>query len=256
MNKNKQNENTKIQEITFFIDDSGTINKKTKDEFFVYAGYVFLNKKDINDANNLHKSIEKEIKNKIGENSDNREIKGSNTSYKDRKRLIKSLSKYYKIGIISKFKEWNSIDLKDKSSIGRNKDFLIKILIKETLKELEIIKKISFDIKTIINIKIDNQTTKSNGYYSLEKLISAELNGTINPLFNTKIFNKEDLKINLSYANSKKNSLIRSADLVANNLNSIFHNKKRQIKNIKYFLLILPTIQNKKFKLKKIKNNF
>lgn len=35
-----------MQEIYLFIDDSGSLHKNAPDDFFIYAGYIFIGKKN------------------------------------------------------------------------------------------------------------------------------------------------------------------------------------------------------------------
>lgn len=52
-----------MQEIYLFIDDSGSLHKNAPDDFFIYAGYIFINKKIKEDAKRKYKSLNKNYAN-------------------------------------------------------------------------------------------------------------------------------------------------------------------------------------------------
>ena len=76
-------------------------------------------------------------------------------------------------------------------------------------------------LKIIINI--DEQSTKSNGYYNLKDGLVEELKyGIINYNYATNIrpIIKSDLEIIISYQNSGKSYVIQAADLLAGTIRS------------------------------------
>ena len=101
-------------------------------------------------------------------------------------------------------------------------------------------------IKLIINI--DEQTTKTNGYYNLREGIIEELKyGIFN--YNYGFFNipiiKSDLDVDVCYQKSEKSYLIQASDLIAgtvrrlylNNMdNSLEFSKRIEFVNYRIFL--------------------
>ena len=134
------------------------------------------------------------------------------------------------------------------ASRGRFLDYSLKILIKHTIKGL--IKENRIDsnkpVKLIINI--DEQTTKTNGYYNLRDGIFEELKyGIFN--YNYAIYNKpiinSDLEVIVRYQKSEKSYLIQAADLVAGTVRRLYLNnlenplefiKRIEFVNYKIFL--------------------
>lgn len=60
------------QEVIFFFDDSGVLHKNEKSGYFVYAGWVFTNRNDLNSARRKYINAVKKLKNSLrisGENS-------------------------------------------------------------------------------------------------------------------------------------------------------------------------------------------
>ena len=121
---------------------------------------------------------------------------------------------------------------------------MIKQVIKSLIKEERI--NPNLPIKLIINI--DEQTTKTNGYYNLRDGIIEELKyGIFNynyGFFNVPIVNS-DLDVEVCYQKSEKSYLIQASDLVAgtvrrlylNNMdNSLEFSKRIEFVNYRIFL--------------------
>lgn len=100
-----------------------------------------------------------------------------------------------------------------------------------------------------IYINIDEQTTKTNGYYNLKDSIFEELKyGIYNfnyanaylPLINS------ELEVKICYQKSEKSYLIQAADLIAGNIRRVYLNNINDItefnKRINYvnYSLFLP----------------
>ena len=108
--------------------------------------------------------------------------------------------------------------IKNKASKGRYIDFTLRVLIKRTIEEL--IKKGKIDanrpLKIILNI--DEQTTKSNGYYNLrdgiyEELVHGIYNYNYDKAFKPILNNKLELVI--TYQDSGRSYVVQGADLIA-----------------------------------------
>ena len=78
-----------------------------------------------------------------------------------------------------------------------------------------------------VYINIDEQTTKTNGYYNLKDSIVEELKyGTFNYNYgyvNKPIINSE-LEVNVCYQKSDKSYLIQASDLIAGTVRKLFLN--------------------------------
>lgn len=128
------------------------------------------------------------------------------------------IKKYYSIAlVINNSKVYHHI-INNKASKGRYIDYTIRRLIKSTIEELIKNKKVDpyKNVRLIINI--DEQSTKSNGYYNLKDGLTEELlHGISN--FNYDIIYKKiiysKLEIILSYQDSGKSYLVQATDLLA-----------------------------------------
>lgn len=147
-----------------------------------------------------------------------KEIKNTNIKRSHKRRIMNYLKKYYSIALVINNSKVYSHIINDKVSKGRYIDYTIRRLIKSTIEEL--IKNNKMDpyknVRLIINI--DEQSTKSNGYYNLKDGLTEELlHGISN--FNYDIIYKKllygKLEIILSYQDSGKSYLVQAADLLA-----------------------------------------
>lgn len=134
------------------------------------------------------------------------------------------------------------------ASRGRFLDYSLKLLIKQTISELIKENFINSNLPTKLVLNIDEQTTKTNGYYNLKESIIEELKyGIYNFNYSTvypPILNN-DLDVRICYQKSEKSYLIQASDLIAgtirrtylNNINNITEfNKRTSFINYKLFL--------------------
>ena len=211
----------KIQEIYINLDDSGKLTNK--ELISVYGGIVFLSKSEKDKFITQYKSIINDIKCKYCSYKNNcnkkcPEIKNTNIKPNDKRRIMNYIKKYYIVGLIIKNNEVYNHIKENKAAKGRFTDYAIRRLIKEIIKNLIDMKKINplNAIKLIINI--DEQSTKSNGYYNLKDGLMEELKyGIINYNYG-KVLEPiiyGDLDIKISYQDSGKSYVVQAADLLA-----------------------------------------
>ena len=200
------NKEEEYQEIYINLDDSGKLTKKEK--VSVYAGIVFLSKQEKDKFITQYRKIINEIKcSYCGQTKGEctkkcKEIKNTNIKKGHKRRLMNYISKYYTIAlIINNTKVYDHI-ISNKASKGRYIDYTIRRLIKSTIEELIKDKKINQHKNVRLIINIDEQSTKSNGYYNLKDGLTEEL-----------LYGK--LEIRLTYQDSGKSYLVQAADLIA-----------------------------------------
>lgn len=231
-------ENKEIQTIYINIDDSGKL--VSSERVAVYAGLVFTSKSEKDKFITQYRSITNSIKCKYcskqiincRSNKSCPELKHSMLKAKHNRQLMNYIKKYSIICcIINNDKVYTRIK-QDKGSRGRFLDYSIKLLIKDTIKGLIKLQKINPNnpIKLIVNI--DEQTTKTNGYYNLRDGILEELKyGIYN--YNYKIAYEpiiySDLEISLCYQKSDKSYLIQASDLVAGTIRRLYLNENKDI---------------------------
>ena len=233
-----------MQEVYINLDDSGKLT--TNENYLVYGGIVFLSKESKDKFINQYRSIINDIKckycfkNKICDNICP-EIKNTNIKQSDKRRVLNYIKKYYTICLIVDNKKIYKSIKDSKASRGRFIDYAIRRLIKNTINSLIKSKLINpkKQIKLIINI--DQQSTKSNGYYSLKDGLEEELKyGIINYNYAkiVKPIIKGDLIISIKYQNSKKCYVVQASDLIAGTIRQYLINDIKDKKLINYKLLL------------------
>ena len=242
------------QTIYINLDDSGKLVSNEK--VSIYAGLVFLSKNEKDKFITQYRSIVQNIKCKyckkdITKCSNNKacpELKHNMLKAKHTRQLMNYIKKYSILGcIINNDKVYDNIK-KDTSSRGRFLDYSLKLLIKQTIKELIKENLVDANLPTKLILNIDEQTTKTNGYYNLKDGIFEELKYGIYNYNYSKMYNPilhDDLDVRVCYLKSEKSYLIQAADLIAgtirrtylNNIDSITEfSKKINFVNYRLFL--------------------
>lgn len=242
----------KTQTIYINLDDSGKLSKK--EDVCVYGGLVFLSKEEKDKFITQYKSIVNDTKchyckqNKNNKcNKDCPELKSYNLKPSHKRRMMNYIKKYYTIGCIIENQKIFDYIMKEKASKGRYLDYALRRLIKSTINNLIKNEKIDPKLPVKLIINIDEQSTKSNGYYDLKEGIKEELSyGIYNFNYNTQhkpiLFNSLDIK--LTYQHSDKSYVVQAADLIAGTIRHKFIDNKT---NHSKFLNELSNIDFKLF---------
>ena len=212
----------KTQEIQIYLDDSGKLTEK--ELFTIYAGLVFTDKKKMQEFHNIYKSAVNNIKcnycNKTQNDCDNTcpEIKHNMLRKKDIRRLINIIKKYTLTACIITNSKVYPEQKSSKASKGRYLDFCIKMMVKNVVIQLIKSNIIDETQPLTIRLNLDEQTTKSNGYYSLDESIKEELETGFRN-FNYNVYGKPVIynKVNviLQYKHSINDFYVQGADLIA-----------------------------------------
>ena len=229
---------TNTQTIYINIDDSGKLVETEK--VSIYAGLVFTSKKEKDKFITQYRSIIEDIRCKYckknvaicASNKSCPELKHNMLKAKHNRQLMNYIKKYSTICcIINNDKVYPNIKA-DTASRGRFLDYSLKLLIKQVVKNMIREKKINPDLPIKLVINIDEQTTKTNGYYNLRDGIIEELKyGIFNynySYFNTPIVNS-DLEVDVCYQKSEKSYLIQASDLVAGTVRRLYLNNTNNL---------------------------
>lgn len=226
--------------IYVYSDESGVFDKN-HEKYFVYAGLIFLDKKEKDIKSNKYKNLEKNIK--LEKNIDDFiELKGNILDAKTKHRIFKYFKNEYKFAVIVELNK--TYEYSGKKNKQRFLDYAFKRILKHSINYLiknNIIKK---DEIKIISINCDEHTISTNSRYELKENILNEFKyGVVNFEKNYQFppIIPNILDVNLKYCNSKNSSLIRAADVIAN---KIYNHFSKNI-DIEYIhrnvnLLILP----------------
>lgn len=240
-----------MQEIYINLDDSGKLTKK--ELISVYGGLVFLSKKEKDKFITQYRGIVNEIKCKYCKKRCNKkcpEIKNTNIKNSDKRRIMNYLKKYYVVGLIIKNQEVYKHIIESKAAKGRFVDYSLRRMIKEVINNQIIKNNISSHKPLKVVINIDEQTTKSNGYYNLHDGLIEELKYGISNfnyacIYNPIFFN--DLDIKISYQDSSKSYLVQAADLISGTirrsvLNALINNENinNVLDNFINYKILLP----------------
>lgn len=238
------------QEVYINLDDSGKLTKK--EHISVYGGLVFLSKKEKDKFITQYRNIVDDIKcdyckvqNKCNHNCP--EIKNTNIKSNDKRRIMNYIKKYFVVALVIENDKVYEHIKENKAAKGRFIDYSIRRLIKDIIKSLIENKLVDAykPVKLIVNI--DEQSTKSNGYYNLKDGLFEELKyGIINYNYSAKIkpIIYSELDIRISYQNSGKSFVIQAADLLAGTIRRKSLNNSNNIsKELSKFVdlkIILP----------------
>ena len=239
-----------VQEIYINLDDSGKLTIKEK--ISVYGGLVFLSKIEKDKFITQYKSIINDIKCSYCKNKDHcihicPEIKNTNIKPNDKRRIMNYIKKYYVVALIIKNNDIYEHIKESKAARGRFVDYSLRRMIKEIIKFLIKNKRINSNKPIRIIINIDQQSTKSNGYYNLHDGLLEELKyGIVNFNYSRKInpIVFSNLEIKVSYQDSGKSYVVQAADLLAGTIRrkvlENFDNPHHELSKFVDFKIILP----------------
>lgn len=228
--------------IFVYSDESGVFDKK-HNEIFVFGGLIFLSKDDKDSMARKYIAAENVIRQSEDFSKDN-EVKATTITNKSKGKLYRSLNNAHKFGVIvNQYKILDSI-FKSKKSKQRYLDFAYKIGVKRKFQDL--IKNKLINPKDVegIYFYIDEHTTATDGIYELKECLEQEFKiGTHNwnySKFFPPIFpNVKTLE--LKFCNSKKVTLVRASDIVANKIfYCVYTNNIIRIENDNFKITYLP----------------
>lgn len=206
------------QEVIFFFDDSGVLHKHEPSGYFVYAGYVFTDRKSLEKARRQYIHANKILKTALGRTD---ELKAATLENKHRRSLFKSVEKYDSVSVVVNISRVYNHILSDKKSICRYKDYVLKRCVKNKLQTLINTDTISPNEDILISIYIDEQLTATNGYYDLRDSIKEELqHGIANfdyGIRHSRLFNA-NVTVQIYYCDSSANYMIQASDILANRI--------------------------------------
>ncbi len=210
-----------------YSDESGVFDV-IHNKYYVYGGLIFSSKEDKDNASRRYIAIEDKMR-KFYTITHDIEIKASNSINKVRRKLYQALSHYQKFGAYIVEDEVLSDIYKEKKSKQRYLDYVYVLTIKRALQYMITSGAIDPSQVTNMHFYVDEHTTATNGHYELKESLLQEFKyGKYNYNFSTffpPIFpNLQTLT--LEYKNSKTNTLVRAADMVANKIFYLVNNNK------------------------------
>lgn len=205
--------------IFVFSDESGVFDKVHND-YFVFGGIMLLSKNEKDNFARKYLAAERVIRNKR-KFSQYDEVKATTITNADKGKLFRSLNEIEKFGVVIKQKNLLDSIFNSKKAKQRYLDWAYKITVKR--KFITLINRKVINPQEIENLYfyIDEHTTATDGIYELQEALEHEFKyGTHN--FNYSTFYPPifpNLKrVTVDYCDSKKQTLVRAADIVANRI--------------------------------------
>ena len=229
--------------IFIYSDESGVFGKYHND-YFVFAGLIFLSKEEKDDGIRLYHNAENTIRYSKNFNK-SQELKACFLKNEDKYKLFRSLNKFYKFGVVVEQNRVYDKIFDHKKTKQRYLDYAYKIAVKNCLKSLIAEDIISPIERHNLYFYIDEHSTATNGRYELQQSLEEEFKiGTINfeyNIFYNPIFPNLNT-LSLKFCDSKTMPLIRAADIIANKL---YHKAtKKEVDDMlhkeKFYITILP----------------
>ncbi len=218
------------QEVIFFFDDSGVLHKNELSGYFVYAGYVFTNRNELDSAKRKYIHANKMLKNALCVST---ELKASNLVPKHKRSLYNSVKDYRSVAAVVEISRLYDYVIENKKSICRYKDYILKRCIKNELELMITDGILSKNEDITISIYIDEQLTATNGYYDLRDSIKEELkHGIINFNYGISYPNVFDANVEviIHYCDSSTNYMIQASDILANRIWTSYRINNRKLR--------------------------
>lgn len=205
--------------IYVYSDESGVFDVAHND-YYVYGGLIFLDKESRDNCSRKYLSIERMLRDNHKYNAQD-ELKACRISNKEKYTLLKSVNNYFRFGAIIHQNKLLPRIFMSKKSKQRYLDYAYKISLKKALCALIKEEKINPEDVANIYVYADEHTTATDGKYELQEALEQEFKwGTFNVdyrIFYDPIF-KNMQSVILKLCDSSTKTLIRAADIVANNI--------------------------------------
>ena len=213
-----------VTHIYVFSDESGVFDQINNDTF-VYAGIIFTDLQEKNLAERRYRSVETRLRKNVKYKT-MPELKASKLDVKDKRNLLSSIKdKGYRFAVVIKQKQLSQKVFATPKTKERYLDWAFKLGLKEAVLRLISIGEIQSDENVMFHIEVDEHSTSTDGKYSLEEGILKEFrDGTQNwqdgKFFPPILPNLKSVKV--QYRQSENTTLIRTADIIANRVYSVY----------------------------------
>lgn len=212
-------------DLFIYSDESGVFDK-VHNEIFVYGGLIFIGKQQKDEYARRYLAAEKAVRGQ--KYVDGSELKACRISNKEKGKLYRSMGEAIKFGVIVNQKNVLDRIFLNKKDKQRYLDYAYKIGLKRALQQLIKAGVIGKDVDNIFMYN-DEHSTATNGRYELREGLEQEFKlGTYNMQYDKffpPLFEKMQ-GIRLEFCDSRKVTLVRAADIVANRIYYMALNRK------------------------------
>lgn len=221
-----------MQELYFFFDDSGVLHSSNLTQKFIYAGYVFESRHDLEIAKRKYRSLVIKMRVALGRTD---EIKAYGLNIKHKRALYNVLQQEESLAVVVDIGRVYDNILASPKSICRYKDYILKRAVKAKIRCLIDRQIISSDREINLHISIDEQLTATDGIYGLQETIKEELQYGISNydygVFHKPLFS-ENVLVDVKYCESKKNYMIQACDILANRIFASYRDNIPELRQI------------------------
>lgn len=232
--------------IFVYSDESGVFDCKNN-KYFVFGGLIFLSNTERETCIRKYIHAEKTIRHLSEKHFNTKlEVKAANVSNKAKGKLFRTLNHYIKFGVIIHQELVHEKIWLNKKSKQRYLDYAFKIALKRCLESLIKENKVTPSEVEELVVNVDQHSTATDGRYELAASLENEFKiGTFN-MYYDKFFEPlfPNLKsLSCNYCNSKANTLIRAADIVANRIYYLARQHQGRdylIKDKDFYIIQLP----------------
>lgn len=213
--------------IFIYSDESGVFDKKHND-YFVFGGIILLSKEQKQIEERKYANAEKNIRK--SENIDfDCEVKANTISNEAKAKLYRSLNKVEKFGVCIYQRDVDDSITAHKKSKQRFLDWAYKMAVKRKLEALIASGDIIPDEVENLYFFVDEHSTATDGCYELKQTLEQEFKFGVHTN-NYTVFHPPILprlkRVELKFCNSKNQTLVRAADIVANRLYYLLNKDK------------------------------
>ena len=230
--------------IFVYSDESGVFDKEHND-IYVYGGLIFLSKEEKDIFARKYSAAEKTIRTH-GKYNIKTELKATAIKNSEKDKLFRACNQCIRFGFVIEEQMVLENIFQSKKDKQRYLDYAYKVGLKKVLKKLITEGRINPDEVENIYIHVDEHTTATNGRYELREGIEQELKrGTYNfnySLYFPPLFPKMQSVV-LKFCNSKNNTLVRAADIVANKI--FFKINQKQLEELQKKGIYIEIFPNK-----------
>ena len=206
-----------FMDLYIYSDESGTFDYIHND-YFVFGGLICVGDDQKQIASRKYAGIEQTFRNASEKLKAMPELKAALLSRKCKNKIYRSLRYLRRFAVIIHQKELNKAIFENRKHKQRYLDFAYKIALKKCLERMIKDQIIDENVENIY-VNVDEHTTCTDGIYELrEALLNEFKNGTFNSnyqIFFEPVFRQlRDIKVD--FCDSKKRTLVRAADIIAN----------------------------------------
>lgn len=223
-----------MQEVFFYFDDSGVLHKSNDVQKFIYAGYVFQSKKEMERAKRRYKALVKCIQKELDRVD---ELKSYGLPKNHKRALYNVMRKEESLAAVIDISRVYDHILSTTKSICRYKDYVLKLTIKAKMRCLLDQQSVFPNEDIRLHIFIDEQLTATDGIYGLAESIKEEFQHGISNynygMFHSPLFHK-NVFVDVQYCESKNNYMIQACDILANRIFTSYRDgvpERRRIPN-------------------------